>query len=155
MIQYLKTFFGLLTPSSSRRASPSPEDVNYGRTQKLFPKTNPAIDGEDCLHDCENCTIKYSSKFSIDEEDQLFGQVNGWDTHLIVSTGKDNWVHDVADEKGSIMEAIGKGDTKPTNGVSFKSCPYTHQISNGSLCASENDALSIKHTACRRSSHYR
>ncbi|TKA79408.1 hypothetical protein B0A49_03347 [Cryomyces minteri] len=87
---------------------------------KLFPQTDPAIDGEDCLHDCASCTIKYPPKFETDEEDELYGHVKGFSTHLIVATGKTDWVRDVRDEKGSVMEAVGRaapeGNLK--NGVS-------------------------------------
>jgi len=83
----------------------------------LFPSTDPTVDGEDCLHDCQTCTIKYPSKFSIEEDDQIYGQVGGWDTHLVVATGKNDWVRDVSDEVGSVMEAVGKADIKPSNGV--------------------------------------
>jgi hypothetical protein len=48
-------------------------------------------------------------KFDVDHQDELYGQVNGWATHLLVATGKSDWVRDVADEKGSVMEAIEKG----------------------------------------------
>jgi len=86
-------------------------------TEDLFPTTDPAIDGDDCLHDCATCTIKYPRKFEIDETEELYGHVKGWQTHLIVATGKTDWVRDVADEKGSIMEAVDRGDVKPSNGV--------------------------------------
>lgn len=89
---------------------------------KLFPQTDPVVDGEDCIHDCDSCTVRYPSKFSIDETDELYGHVNGWETHLIVATGKSDWVRDVADEKGSIMEAVDKGETKPMNGVCNRFC---------------------------------
>ena len=85
--------------------------------QQLFPKTDPTIDGEECLHDCESCTIHYPKKFSIDEDDKLYGGINAWSTHLIVGTGKTDWVRDVADEKGSVMEAVGKSKIQPSNGV--------------------------------------
>ena len=52
------------------------------------------------------------------EEEKLYGQVKGWSTHLIVATGKTDWIRDVSDEKKSIMEAVGKGDVQPANGVS-------------------------------------
>jgi Sucrase/ferredoxin-like len=99
-----------LTPSSS---SPNLiKDANGFSTAKsetlLFPQTDAAVDGEECLHDCSSCTVHYPSKFSIDEEDKLYGHVKGWDTHLIVGTGKTDWVRDVTDEKGSVMEAVGK-----------------------------------------------
>jgi len=56
--------------------------------------------------------------FKIDEEDKLYGYVKGWSTHVLVATGKTDWVRDVADEKGSVMEAIAKkSSVKPSNGV--------------------------------------
>lgn len=84
--------------------------------QELFPKTDPAIDGDDCTRDCESCHIQYPRSFKINETDQLYGEVKGWSTHMLVATGKTDWVRDVEDEKGSVMEAIGRA-TPPTNGV--------------------------------------
>ena len=84
----------------------------------LFAKTDPAVDGDDCNHDCQNCTIKYPSKFDIDTEDELYGFVSGWETHLLVATNKTDWVKNVEDEEGSVMEAMGSA-TGPSNGVSF------------------------------------
>ena len=84
----------------------------------LFPKVDPAVDGDDCDHDCDSCTIRYPAKFSIDEDSKLYGQVKGWATHLLVATGKTDWVRDVEDEKGSVMQAIGGCAIKPGNGVS-------------------------------------
>ncbi|KAJ4371376.1 hypothetical protein N0V83_004593 [Neocucurbitaria cava] len=92
------------------------EFVKAKKTEELFPTTDPAVDGDDCLHDCATCTIKYPRKFDIDETEELYGHVKGWSTHLIVATGKTDWVRDVADEKGSIMEAVDKGSVKPSNG---------------------------------------
>lgn len=83
----------------------------------LFTKTDPATDGDDCLHDCEGCSIKYPRGFKIEESDVLYGHVKEWATHALVATGKTDWVRDSAEEKGSVMEAIEKSD-KPTNGVS-------------------------------------
>jgi len=77
---------------------------------------DPAVDGEDCEHDCESCTIKLPPKFSIDEDEKLYGFVKGWATHMLVATGKTDWVRDVEDEKGSVMEAVGKSGVKPSNG---------------------------------------
>lgn len=86
-------------------------------SDKLFTKPDPAVDGEECLHDCATCTVKYPAKFDVDFKDELYGQVKGWATHLLVATGKSDWVRDVADEKGSVMEAIEKGGVEPSNGV--------------------------------------
>lgn len=77
-------------------------------TEALFTKTRPDVDGPDCEHDCESCTIKLPRKWSIDEEDKLYGFIKGWTRHLLVATGKTDWVRDVEDEEESVMQAIGK-----------------------------------------------
>ncbi|CAI6316998.1 unnamed protein product [Periconia digitata] len=120
MTATLKNFYYKLTPTSSSISVPKlkkPGEFTKAPTSDaLFPTTDPTVDGDDCLHDCSSCTIKYPSKFVIDETEELYGHVKGWSTHLIVGTGKTDWVRDVADEKGSIMEAVDKGDVKPDNG---------------------------------------
>lgn len=83
--------------------------------EELFHKTDPAVDGDDCSHDCSSCTIKYPRSFKIDVDDKLYGFVKGWSTHMLVATGKMDWVRDVADEKGSVMEAV-QAASSPTNG---------------------------------------
>ncbi|KAJ5183671.1 hypothetical protein N7492_001287 [Penicillium capsulatum] len=85
-------------------------------SDKLFKNADPTIDGDECLHDCATCTVKYPAKFDVDFKDELYGQVNGWATHLLVATGKSDWVRDVADEQGSVMEAIERGGVEPSNG---------------------------------------
>ncbi|KAE8146942.1 Sucrase/ferredoxin-like-domain-containing protein [Aspergillus avenaceus] len=105
---------------STPTASPGPESPDDFRTapspDKLFPKTDPAVDGEECLHDCSTCTVRYPAKFDVDTQDTLYGNVNGWATHLLVATGKTDWVRDVADEPGSVMEAIERGGVQACNG---------------------------------------
>lgn len=103
----------------SYRFTPTPStEFNKAKNENLlFTKTDPAVDGEDCLKDCESCHISYPRKFEIDQDDKLYGNIGGWNTHLIVATGKTDWVRDVADEKGSVMEAVAKAE-EPTNGVS-------------------------------------
>ncbi|KAL1957787.1 hypothetical protein VTO42DRAFT_5505 [Malbranchea cinnamomea] len=98
---------GLVTPL--KFATVSSEDA-------LFPKVDPKVDGEGCDRDCASCTIHYPAKFDVEMSDKLYGQVKGWSTHILVATGKTDWVHDVADEKGSLMEAIEKGGLQPSNG---------------------------------------
>jgi len=116
----LKSFIGRITPSVSRRPSargnPSSETFATAPKGQLFPATDPAVDGDDCLHDCASCTIRYPAKFDVEQKDELYGHVGAWDTHLIVATGKSDWVRDVEDEVGSVMQAIGKAAVKP-NGV--------------------------------------
>lgn len=84
----------------------------------LFPRVAPEVDGEDCLRDCESCSVAYPRGFKIDEGDELYGHVKGWATHVLVATGKSDWVRDVADEKGSVMQAIEAAE-RPSNGASF------------------------------------
>ncbi|KAL8305887.1 hypothetical protein RB597_003439 [Gaeumannomyces tritici] len=83
---------------------------------RLFAKTEPGVDGEACSHDCDSCTVKFPRGFKIDESDVLYGQVKGWATHVLVATGKSDWVRDVADEKGSVMEAVDAAADRPANG---------------------------------------
>jgi hypothetical protein len=106
----------------SYRFTPTPSsDFNKAKTEdSLFTKTDPAVDGEACLTDCESCSIRFPRKFEVESDDKLYGNIAGWNTHLIVATGKTDWVRDVSDEKGSVMEAVAKAD-EPTNGVSL--CP--------------------------------
>ncbi|PYH93019.1 hypothetical protein BO71DRAFT_382436 [Aspergillus ellipticus CBS 707.79] len=109
------------TPSATPQDSPKPSDVveefkQAPSADALFPKTDPSVDGEDCLHDCTSCTVKYPAKFEVDQEDNMYGNINGWSTHVLVATGKTDWVRDVADEAGSVMEAIEKGGLEPSNG---------------------------------------
>lgn len=86
---------------------------------QLFPKVDPKVDGEDCLRDCETCTTHYPRGFKIEGGDDLYGGIKGWSTHVLVATGKADWTHNVADEKGSVMQAFDKAD-KPSNGVRNK-----------------------------------
>lgn len=107
------------TPKSSLPSSSSFQQAS--EPTSLFPTVTPEIDGEDCDHDCESCEVKYPRGFKIEEDDFLYGHVNGWETHLLVATGKTDWVKDVTDEGGSVMEAVGRwkkeSDGEPSNGV--------------------------------------
>ncbi|MCJ1432905.1 hypothetical protein MMC27_002263 [Xylographa pallens] len=131
---FLRKGTDFLTPNASS-ANLAASGISNGVTKApegaLFPKVDPAVDGEDCEHDCESCTIHYPAKFSIDEEEKLYGMVKGWATHMLVATGKTDWVRDVEDEKGSVMEAVGKCKVQPTNGrlmlsASNMPVPSTH-----------------------------
>lgn len=115
----LKSFLNTARQTISGASTPAPgTPADNTSIDGLFRKVDPAIDGEDCDHDCESCHVKYPKGFKIDEDDQLYGYVKGWSTHVVVATGKTDWVRDVADEKGSVMEAIDKkADVKPSNGV--------------------------------------
>jgi hypothetical protein len=62
----------------------------------LFAPTTVEVDGEDCLHDCEGCSTKYPAKFSIDQSKDLYGHIKAWDRHVLIATGKSDWVSDSA-----------------------------------------------------------
>ncbi len=98
MASSLKSFLSRLTPNQSSANLSTTTDcfVKAQKPTELFPKPDPAVDGEDCLHDCSTCTISYPSKWSIDEEEEVYGHIKGWQTHLLVATGKTDWVRDVA-----------------------------------------------------------
>jgi hypothetical protein len=109
---------GLLNRFTPNASSSDLSGFAKARTaEQLFPITDPAIDGEECLKDCETCTIHYPSKFSIDEKEMLYGRIKGWSRHILCATGKTDWVRDVSDEKGSIMEAVGKNNGLVESGV--------------------------------------
>lgn len=131
-------------PSSPVPGTPKNEgDFSKAPTgDALFPKTDPAVDGDECLHDCASCTVQYPRKFSIDETEELYGHVKAWSTHLIVATGKTDWVREVTDEKGSIMEAVERSKVKPSNGVSKPSTMPLY-FANDSVAT---QAVRVKHT---------
>jgi hypothetical protein len=92
-------------------------DSRSAGIHELFPPTTPDVDGEACNHDCDSCHVNYPRNFKIDEQDLLYGHIKGWSTHVLVATSKSDWVRDVEDEKGSVMQAFGRAKG-PDNGVS-------------------------------------
>ncbi|KAG5995084.1 hypothetical protein E4U52_000370 [Claviceps spartinae] len=112
----LKSLVSSVLGDNSKRSSSNSSSKTASTCTDLFPKTDPSADGDDCLHDCDSCSVRYPRGFSIDEADVLYGQVKGWSTHLVIGTGKTDWTRDVADEKGSVMEAIARAKDLPTNG---------------------------------------
>ncbi|KAK5174284.1 uncharacterized protein LTR77_001364 [Saxophila tyrrhenica] len=120
MTTLLRRVTDKFTPNASSTdltaLKPRPDGFSTAKgADALFLRTKPEVDGEECLHDCETCTIHLPRGFKIDEDDALFGQIKGFSRHLIVATGKTDWVRDVADEKGSVMEAV-EGNDKEVQG---------------------------------------
>lgn len=115
---FLSSVSSFKEQEEKHQQDPGEEEVHKAPTENtLFPKVDPTVDGEDCDHDCASCTVRFPAKFNVDLEDKLYGHVGEWATHLLVATGKTDWVRDVADEEGSVMEAIERGGVKPSNGV--------------------------------------
>lgn len=90
MASALKSLWGKVGGGSDAKLHP--DGFSKAPVDQLFPKTNPAVDGEECLRDCETCTIKYPRKWSVDEDENMYGHIKGWSTHMIVATGKADWV---------------------------------------------------------------
>lgn len=109
MFKSLVNRFASTPDANSADTKPGPDGfLTATKHGALFAQTDPTVDGEECLEDCASCSIKLPSKWSIDEEDKLYGEIQGWSRHLIVATGKTDWVRAVEDEKDSVMEAIGE-----------------------------------------------
>lgn len=124
-------------------------------TLKASPKTCVSVtdlfarveSGNECDYDCTSCVIKYPKNFKIDEEDELYGTIQEWSTHLLVATGKSDWVRDVADEEGSVMEAIVKfANVKPNNGVGSKSPCLSQERILGAKRKIEIDAFCFQYS---------
>lgn len=127
MQSFLQRTTTFLTPRSSTTDLPkfgqsdnsqpaNPDSSSTISSKYIFPTVNPLVDGPDCLRDCSTCPVEYPRKWAIDESEPLYGQVHGWATHVLIATGKTDWRRDVADEKGSVMEAIGRFGTALENG---------------------------------------
>jgi len=112
------SFQSLLTSARKLALGDDGDSAGPASAGSLFAKTDPAVDGDDCLHDCNSCTVRYPRNFKTEEHDLLYGHVKAWSTHLLVATGKTDWVRDVEHEKGSVMEAVGRA-AGPSNGVRF------------------------------------
>ncbi|EFR03788.1 sucrase/ferredoxin domain-containing protein [Nannizzia gypsea CBS 118893] len=105
------------TDDDEESSAETPVTFTTASEDVLFPKVRPELDGEECDRDCASCTIRYPAKFVVDLEDKLYGNVGGWATHVLIATGKTDWVRDIADEEGSVMEAVEKSGVKPANGT--------------------------------------
>jgi hypothetical protein len=88
----------------------------------LFPQTQPEADGDACLRDCDSCSAPLAAWWSINEQAPLYGHVKSWNRHLVVATGKADWVRDVKSVGGSVMEGVGEFEGLVNHGVSFACC---------------------------------
>lgn len=83
----------------------------------IFPTVNPEQDGPDCRRDCTSCTAKLPSKFKIDTAKPLYGHIKEFSNHVLVATGKADWIPKVKQDKGSLMEAFAQTPVKSRHGV--------------------------------------
>lgn len=120
--------------SSSAAAKPGADGKATKET--LFPLVTCDHDDEksaddDCDHDCAACPSgadggvsgygKAFDKAGVDTDSELYGGVKKYSRHVIVATGESDWVRDVDEIKGSVMEAlkktVDKGLVDDRNGV--------------------------------------
>lgn len=113
----LKKGRAFLTPRSSTESIPRSNGFTSAPEGTLFPKVDPAVDGEDCDRECATCEVHLPKGWKIDQNEKLWGHLKQWSTHMLVATGKTDWKHDIEDEKGSVMEAIRDCKIVPSNGV--------------------------------------
>ncbi|KAL2815513.1 Sucrase/ferredoxin-like-domain-containing protein [Aspergillus granulosus] len=76
------------------------------REDYIFPTVDPKQDGIDCKRDCADCTIEYPAKVKVEMSRPLYGHIKQFHTHVLVATGKSDWMNKVENEPGSLMEAI-------------------------------------------------
>ncbi|KAB8231159.1 Altered inheritance of mitochondria protein 32 [Aspergillus alliaceus] len=82
----------------------------------IFPSVDPKIDGEDCRQDCADCTVRWPAKVKVDTTLPMYGHIKQFHAHVLVATGKTDWVQKVEHEKGSLMEAFKSDGGKSKNG---------------------------------------
>jgi hypothetical protein len=110
----------ILSPLTTPRSGTPANSVT---PETLFPVVNKEEDGENCNHDCAACPVagsgygKAFDKIGVETEDKLWGGIKGYSTHVIVATGETDWIRDVEEIKGSVMEALWKGVEKVESGV--------------------------------------
>ncbi|KAE8371435.1 Sucrase/ferredoxin-like-domain-containing protein [Aspergillus bertholletiae] len=80
--------------------------TKFESLEYIFPTMVPKRDGEECRHDCANCTVK------VDTTLPMYGHIKQFDAHVLVATGKAAWLGKV-EEKGSLLEAFKSNEGKP------------------------------------------
>ncbi|ODV90148.1 hypothetical protein CANCADRAFT_12865, partial [Tortispora caseinolytica NRRL Y-17796] len=75
-----------------------------------------------CSITCEECEGKYPRLKGIDPISSLAGSAKSYDEHILIGTGKGDWIRNIDEEPGSIAHAISnwkhpsiKGDIKISN----------------------------------------
>ena len=118
LAQALKKGKAFLSPrGSSESVNQIGDKFRTAPEGKLFPQVEPAVAGEDCDHACAACETHLPKTIKIDEKRELYGHVKEWATHMLVATGKSDWLKEVTNEKDSVMEAMKDCNVEPSNGV--------------------------------------
>ncbi|KMU86882.1 FMI1 protein [Coccidioides immitis H538.4] len=116
-----------------------------GNDGYIFPTVDPESDGPDCTRDCADCTIKYPSRFMTDNQRRLYGKVKPFATHVLVATGKSDWVPKVENMQGTLMEAFASTSRQTEQGrimVSASNIP-TSQACTDAVSLNSQDESTI------------
>jgi hypothetical protein len=109
---------GTATPNTLHSGTETqiPTPLKSSSPEIPFPLANL----EECLACEDPCTAEEHAQYpnyivkSIDRELPLAGSVKPYGRHLLVSTGKTDWIHSIDEEDGSVAQGIFRGlhDTK-------------------------------------------
>ncbi|EER25557.1 hypothetical protein CPC735_066570 [Coccidioides posadasii C735 delta SOWgp] len=116
-----------------------------GNDGYIFPTVDPESDGPDCTRDCADCTIKYPSRFMTEDQRRLYGKVKPFATHVLVATGKSDWVPKVENMQGTLMEAFASTSRQTKQGrimVSASNIP-TSQACTDAVSPNSQDESTI------------
>jgi hypothetical protein len=78
----------------------------------IFPTVNTTEDGPECLKNCADCTVHFPDKFHVDSERKIYGKIKPFATHVLVATGKSDWVSKPEWERGTIVHALCEANSK-------------------------------------------
>jgi len=137
-----RALFGKVHLPDRSKATTERKDAGFAKAHTasdLFIKTTPETDGDDCLHDCDSCTASLASWWSVNNDAPLYGHIKSWNRHLVVATGKTDWVRDVRDIKGSVMEAVREHEGTINHGVR-NLCPPNARVRYADLDVSTRSA---------------
>lgn len=114
---------GSSTPLQSGAESQLPSPLRGSSSPEIpFPLARL----EECLACNAPCTdeeqVSYPSYISksIDRESPLAGSVKPYGRHILISTGRTNWIHSIDEEEGSVAQGIFKGLYDPKLGGPVK-----------------------------------
>lgn len=60
----------------------------------------------DCSFDCSSCSSKFPASVSIEEKDQLWNSTKEYGLHIVVASGKTDWLHDACLVSGTVGNAV-------------------------------------------------
>jgi (2Fe-2S) ferredoxin len=107
--------------SAASSGASTPRTITSGtESQSLTPPKTPSIpfplsDLDECLACSTPCTPDEHAEYpgyivkSIDRELPLAGSIKPYGRHFLISTGRNDWVHSIDEEEGSLAQAVFRG----------------------------------------------